>query len=237
MVAPHSDLGPSHDMLVFSVAGARLIHRRRRFRAAVDWVSSAMAIWYHRFGDQSGGCTAANLLGSALAESTTTEYAGHWRRFVNYCRQSLVSSLSATAEIIASYLGDLFNGTCIAGCSLHYYLEPIRHRRIQLAYVPSPTNEPIVKLVQNGYRREDRGLRDAPTRHLPLLAPAALGSLECFLATSKVTIDSRGDAAVAAGFLMMAWPMTVLALCKDNTLLSPSKDMVRIRVYKSDGAG
>lgn len=127
----------------------------------------------------------------------------------------------------------------LAGGSIRQYLAPIKHRNLHCGYIPPPTEAALVGLVKAGYRRDDRGRRGPPTRHLPLPATVVLGSLQRVMAAVRWGRQEVGDAEVVARMQAMARPSSVRALHRAVIKLSrqPKDITVRLRIYKGDDRG
>jgi len=148
------------------------VHSRGPTAAASSWTRACRVLGDHRFGAGAGGETAAQLLSLALAESTKGNYANKWMAFVAFCQASGYTYQPATTEIVACYLGFIFERGTVAPGTLQSYLTPVNAVHV-LMQMERPAIGPLLIALRHGYARAyvnlTGGLR---CKRLPL--PAAV---------------------------------------------------------------
>jgi hypothetical protein len=180
--------------------------------------------------------TAAELLGQAIAPSTSASYQRLWVLFERFCASAQRPALPASPATVCAYLGTLFEGGRLRGTSIRPYVAAIgaQHRRLALA---DPTSHTLVGLARRGFAAADaRRSTGAPLRSAAYPAQAALYCLHAALRAAS-SVELRYWAAVAVGFLICARPASVAGLTPDSVRLAPEALQVELRVFKYGTSG
>jgi hypothetical protein len=128
------------------------------------------------------GVSAAELLGQALAPTTSASYQRLWVLFKQFCASAQRCALPASPATVCAYLGTLFGGGRLRGTSIHPYIAAIGAQRRRLSLV-APTSHTLVVMARRGFAAADARRRTgAPLRSaahpgsccpaLPLYRPA-----------------------------------------------------------------
>eukprot|EP00168_Porphyra_purpurea_P019570 TRINITY_DN7860_c0_g1_i1.p4 TRINITY_DN7860_c0_g1~~TRINITY_DN7860_c0_g1_i1.p4 ORF type:complete len:113 (-),score=14.65 TRINITY_DN7860_c0_g1_i1:1169-1507(-) len=90
------------------------------------------------------------MLGNQLAGSTLDTYAIKWCAFVDFCQYSSYPSLPTTTEVVACYVGELYERGTVARGTIQNYFTPINsvHALLQL---PKPAVGPLLTAVRHGF--------------------------------------------------------------------------------------
>jgi site-specific recombinase XerD len=93
---------------------------------------------------------AENFVRAAKAANTVTAYRSDWRSFENFCRARDVSALPAAPATVAAYAADA--ASRLKANTIERHLAAISQAH-QLAGVPNPVEEKVVRTVMAGIRR------------------------------------------------------------------------------------
>jgi hypothetical protein len=187
-------------------------------------------------GSGPGVAAAAELLGQALAPTTSASYQRLWILFERFCSSAARCALPASPATVCAYLGTLFDGGRLRGTSIRPYVAAIgaQHRRLALN---DPTAHTLVALARRGFAAADARRRTgAPPRSAAYPAEAALHCLHAALRASD-SATLRYWAAVAVGFLISARPASIAGLTPDAVRLSPNAVLLELRVFKYGTSG
>lgn len=156
------------------------------------------------FGAGPGGDTAAQLLSYALADATKTTYGNKWLQVVAFCQASGYSSLPASTETVACYLGHIFERGTVAPGSLQNYMTPINSVHVIMGW-ERPAVGPLLMALRQGYARVhanlSHGLR---AKRVPLPAAVLLRLARLGLDTADAGLRRR----------MAGLVLTALTFCR-----------------------
>lgn len=185
----------------------------------------------HTFGAGPGGATAATMLAHQLADSTKDAYANKWANFVGFCEASGYPFLPTTTEVVACWVGELYERGTVAPGTLQNYLTPINSVHA-LYNMDKPAVGPMLMAVRHGFTRlyadNHQGLRD---KRAPLPAAAMMQMVNLGLTTPDAALRRR-----IAGLAM-----TALTFCRPggganfrqmDVVLATSHLLIQVANYK-----
>lgn len=121
------------------------------------------------------------MLADQLADSTKDAYANKWANFVGFFEASGYPFLPTTTEVVACWVGELYERGTVAPGTLQNYLTPIN--AVHALYrMDKPAVGPLLLAVRHGYARryaDSHGrLRDkrVPLPAVDLMRMVGLGS-------------------------------------------------------------
>lgn len=144
------------------------------------------------------------MLAHQLADSTKGAYANKWANFVGFCEASGYPFLPTTTEVVACWVGELYERGTVAPGTLQNYLTPINSVHA-LYNMDKPAVGPMLMAVRHGFARlyadNHQGLRN---KRAPLPAAALLQIVKLGLTTPDPALRRR-----IAGLTL-----TVLTFCR-----------------------
>jgi hypothetical protein len=142
--------------------------------ASGAWVSTGVTLAAKVLGSGPGVAAAAALVGKSLAPSTSASYQRLWELFARFCQSANRCALPASPGTVCAYLGSLFEGGHLHGCSIRPYVAAIwsQHRRLALS---DPTSHSLVVLARREFAAADARRRTGkPLRSAAYPAAAAI---------------------------------------------------------------
>lgn len=171
------------------------------------------------------------MLAHQLADSTKDSYAGKWAQFLGFCQPSGYPSLPTTTEVVACWVGELYERGTVAPGTLQNYLTPINSVHA-LYNMDKPAMGPLLMAVRHGFARlyadSHDGLRN---KRAPL--PAA--DLMQMVALARGTTDAalrRRLAGLALTALTFCRPGGGANLRLKDITLRASHLLIQIGNYK-----
>jgi len=131
------------------------------------------------------------MLANQLADSTKDVYANKWDNFVGFCEASGYPFLPTTTEVVACWVGELYDRGTVAPGTLQNYLTPIN--AVHALYsMEKPAVGPLLMAIRHGYARRyaeiHGGLRD---KRVPLPAAALMRMVSAGMKTTDPALRRR----------------------------------------------
>jgi len=131
------------------------------------------------------------MLADQLADSTKDAYANKWGNFVGFCEASGYPFLPTTTEVVACWVGELYDRGTVAPGTLQKYLTPIN--AVHALYsTEKPSVGPLLLAIRHSYARRyaetHGGLRD---KRVPLPAAALMRMVSAGMATTDPALRRR----------------------------------------------
>jgi len=171
------------------------------------------------------------MLANQLAASTRDTYASKWASFVDFFQASGYPSLPTTTEVVACYVGELYERGTVALGTLQNYLTPINSVHA-LCQLDKPAVGPLLTAVRHGYAHKyaesHDGLRD---KRVPLPAAVLLRMVATGRAATDVALRRR-MAGLAMTALTFARPGGGANLRLKDVTLMPASMVIQIANYK-----
>jgi len=171
------------------------------------------------------------MLPHQLADSTKSSYATKWTAFMSFCQVSGYLHLPTTPEVVACYIGDLYERGTIATGTLQSYLTPINavHSIFQM---DKPAVGPMLMAVRHGFARlyanHQGGLRN---KRVPLPAAALTQMVALALTTTDPGLRRR-VAGLTLTALTFSRPGEGANLRRKDVTLTPALMRIQIPDYK-----
>jgi len=131
------------------------------------------------------------MLADQLADATKDAYANKWGNFVGFCEASGYPFLPTTTEVVAFWVGELYDRGTVAPGALQNCLAPIN--AVHALYsIEKPAVGPLLLAIRHGYTRRHAethgGLRD---KRVPLPAAALMRMVSAGMATTDPALRRR----------------------------------------------
>jgi len=171
------------------------------------------------------------MLSHQLADSTKSSDATKWTAPMSFCKVSGYSYLPTTPEVVACYIGDLYERGTIAPATLQSYITPINavHSIFQM---DKPAVGPMMMAVRHGFSRlysnHQGGLRN---KRVPLPAAALTQMVALALKTTDPGFRIR-VAGLTLTALTFSRPGGGANLRRKDVTLTPALMRIQIPDYK-----
>ena len=171
------------------------------------------------------------MLADQLADSTKDAYVNKWGSFVGFCESSGYPFLPTTTEVVACWVGELYDRGTVAPGTLQNYLTPIN--AVHALYsMEKPAVGPLLMAIRHGYARRyaeiHGGLRD---KRVPLPAAALMRMVSAGMKTTDPALRRRmaGLALSALTFCRLGGGANLRLM---DVTLGTSRLLVQVPNYK-----